>query len=186
VEIQASIDRSQNLNFAIGSNHLRALLGSVGPAVGLPLSPAGTTVTDLPGWGNTRWGMSLEQVRQTLKLRESPTPPPAEYRLDGYESEYYGPLYPAFVLRLDVDGYEYKVALSSNRHSHTLQQVYFSPQHHTQDHTVNRRAFSSLKVLLTQKYGMPSEREEPLPWGVGFYRDPSGYSAPQSSVSAES
>ena len=140
----ASIARSQNLNFAIGSNHLRSLLGRVGPAVSLPLSPAGATVTDLPGWGNTTWGMSVEQARQALQLRGSPTPPHGS-----------GPLYPAFSITTSIDRFDYVLALSFDLHSHTLEQVYFSPK----DREFAQEAFLSLKALLTDKYGRPNERE---------------------------
>jgi hypothetical protein len=88
--------------------------------------------------------MSPAEAKAALLLIDRPRARPRVAR---------GPLYIGFLLLSEVGGVEYRVALEFDTARDTLQQVRFVPK----EPAAARAAFDSLKALLAEKYGAPTE-----------------------------
>lgn len=116
---------------------------------------------DLPGWQETRWGMTTEEVLKAVE--------PAPVKLDkraflsrggdgGKPFDRYG--YADYETTVQVLGEDYKATFYMDVKTDRLMQVTLRPAKYGLKDYISEAAFTQLSEALTQKYGTPTGQED--------------------------
>jgi hypothetical protein len=103
-------------------------------------------VSDIAGWSDTRWGMTVEEVSQTKSGSDlAPKPVPAVAPKSPPKTKAYS------ASDIEVEGRKFTVTLGFDLVTQKLVSVFISPA--SKDSSVD---FNSLEVGLISKYGKPT------------------------------
>ena len=111
---------------------------------------AETSPKDIEGYGQTKWGMTLDQAIDAEEGRVE--------RLDKPE-KYKNGIGLASIKNIEINNSKFKVSYIFDEVKSELQQVSVVSLER-KNHLINASTFSSLNKLLTEKYGEPSFKEE--------------------------
>jgi hypothetical protein len=152
---------------AAAPHHLRVMAGAAVVVAALLLQPAAAQEAgprDLPGWQNTRWGMTEKDLAEVPGLRLEKLPEQNHLLKQGSDERYAYADY--YIPDFELVGGRFEVEFFMDVKTNGLRSVYFSPVDSHIRTLLANAYFEGLDQALTQKYGQPNFRNDSTDRGV--------------------